>query len=83
MTFFSRRPQISNFPLFSLFQYIFPLFREIFCFPLSFKNVPIALEKFICILHTLRVFRFAPYFDRYAFMHHPMHVGRLDAPVGG
>ena len=33
MTFFSHRPQILNFPLFSLFRYIFPLLRENYYFP--------------------------------------------------
>jgi len=61
---FSHRPQISNFPLFSLFQYISSLFRENYYFPPTFKNFLPVLEKFTCFLHTLCV--------------HPMHV--LDAP---
>ena len=55
--FFSHQPQISNFPLFSVFQYISPLFRENYYSP-TLKNVPPVLEKFTCFLHTLCVFRF-------------------------
>src|SRR6218665_2487719 len=90
--FSSHRPQISNFPLFPLFQYISPLFRENYYFSPAFKNfrpppqifggpsppVPPVLQKLTCFLHTLCVFRFPPYFDHDAFMHHPMHV--LDTP---
>src|SRR6218665_3879473 len=72
--FFSHRPQIFNFPLFSLFQYISSLFRENYSFPLLLQ-IPPVLGKFTCFLHTLRV---SPYLDHDAFMHHPMHV--LDAP---
>jgi len=32
-------------------------------------------------LHILCVFRFPPYFDHDAFMHHTMHI--LDAPAPG
>src|SRR6218665_3506109 len=48
-----------EFPLFSLFQYISPLFRENYYSP-TFKNTPSVLEKFNCFLHTLGlcVFRF-------------------------
>jgi len=35
MTFFSHRPQISNFPLFFLFQYISPLFHKNYYFIIS------------------------------------------------
>src|SRR6218665_573947 len=59
--FFSPRPQILNFLLFSLFRYIFPLFCEIFYFPLLLKISPSpVLEKFTSFLHTLCVFRFPP-----------------------
>src|SRR6218665_4216354 len=61
-------------PLFSLFQYISPLFRENYFFPLLLQIFPPILGT--CFLHTLRVF--SPYFDNDVFMHHPMHV--LDAP---
>ena len=60
MTFFSHRPQISNFPLFSLFQYISSLFRENYYFPPTFKNVPPVFEILTCFLHTFCVFRFPP-----------------------
>src|SRR6218665_4161561 len=56
MTFFSYRPQISNFPPFFLFQYISPLFRENFYFPSILTHSPSVLHKFTCFLHTLRVF---------------------------
>src|SRR6218665_2180092 len=65
------------YPLFSLFQYISPLFRENYSpyfekfSPLFYKNSPA-----FCILYVYFV---SPYFDHDAFMHHPMHV--LDAPV--
>jgi len=45
-------------PLFSIFQYIFPLFRENFYFPLLLTISLRVLEKFTCFLHTLCVFRF-------------------------
>src|SRR6218665_29830 len=40
-TFFSHSSQISNFPLFSLFQVISPLFREMFLFPPTFAKFPL------------------------------------------
>ena len=52
--FFSRRPQILNFPLFFLFQYIFPCFVKII-FPLLFKISPcfrkihLLFKYFMCI----------------------------------
>src|SRR6218665_179052 len=56
MTFFSHRAQISNFPLFSLFQYISPLFRENYYFPLTFinsprcfRNIHLLFTYFMCI----------------------------------
>jgi len=75
MTFFQTTD--FEFPLFSLFQYISPLFRENYYFPPTLENLPPVLEKFTCFLHTLWVFRFPPYFDHDALIHHPMHV--LDA----
>src|SRR6218665_3294460 len=60
--FFSRRPQISNFPLFSLFQYIPPYFAKIIISPLLSKISPPVLKEFTCFLHTLYVFRFPPTF---------------------
>src|SRR6218665_1909302 len=55
-SFFSHRPQILNFPLFSLFQYISPYFAK-FLFSPTFPNSP-DFVKFTCLLHTLCVFRF-------------------------
>ena len=43
-------------PLFSLFQYISPLFRKNYSFPLLLQISPPVLGKFICFLHTLHVF---------------------------
>src|SRR6218665_2691086 len=60
MTFFSHRPQISNFPLFSLFQYIPLCFEKIIISPPTLTNFPPVLDKFTCFLHTLPVFRFPP-----------------------
>src|SRR6218665_3019012 len=57
MTFFSHRPQIYNFPLFSLFQYIPPVSRKLL-FPPYFLQFPSVLEKITCFLPTLCVFRF-------------------------
>ena len=76
--FFSHRPLISNFPSVFPVSVHFPLFRENYYSP-TFKNLPPVLGKFTCFLHALCVFRFPPYFDHDAFIHHPMHV--LDAPV--
>jgi len=53
-------------------------FTKILSFSSYFYNFPPVLGKFTCFLHGLCVFRFPPYFDHDAFMHHPMHV--LDAP---
>ena len=60
--FFSHRPQILNFPLLSLFQYISTLFRENYSSPYFDKFPPPVLHKFTCFLHTLPVFRFPPTF---------------------
>ena len=43
-------------PLFSLFQFISPLFRENYSFPLLLQIFPPVLNKFTCFLHTLRVY---------------------------
>src|SRR6218665_2882709 len=48
-------------PLFSLYQYISPLFRPNYSFPLLLQISPPVSGKFTCFLHTLRVF-FSPYF---------------------
>jgi len=79
-------------PFFSCFSTFPPCFAKIIISPLLLKisvphlkflgdrlpqSLPV-LQKFTCFLHTLCVFRFPPYFDHDAFMHHPMHV--LDAP---
>ena len=54
--FFSHRPQISNFPLFSLFQYISPCFAKIILSPLLLQISTLFFANFTCFLHTLRVF---------------------------
>ena len=76
MTLFSHQPQIFNFPLFSPFQSISPSFEKNH-FPATFANFSPSFVKFSCFLHTFCDFRFPPYFDHDAFMHHTMHV--LDA----
>ena len=78
--FFSHWPQISNFPLFSLFHYISPLFRENY-YPPTFTNSPSRLRKIHLLFTYFMCISFPPYFDHDAFMHHPMQA--LDAPVGG
>src|SRR6218665_1955747 len=75
--FLSHRPQILNFPLFSLFQYISPCFAKIII-PPSLQNFPPLLDKFTSFLLYFLCISFLPYFDHDVFMHHPMHV--LDAP---
>src|SRR6218665_3205651 len=62
-------------PLFSLFQYISPLFRENYYSHYFGKFSPPVLYKFTCFLHALRVFCFPP---TLTMMHQSMHV--LDAP---
>ena len=53
--FFSHRPKISNFPLFSLFQYISPCFAKIIISPYFFKFHPwfrkihLLFTHFMCI----------------------------------
>jgi len=50
-------------------------------FPPTFKNFPPCFPK-IHQVFTCFAFNFFPlYFDHNAFMHHPMHVGLLDAPA--
>ena len=76
---FSHRPQISNFLLlFSLFQYISPLFRENYYFTPAFKNFPPAFRKIHLLFTWFLCISFPPYFEHDAFMHHPMHA--LDVP---
>src|SRR6218665_2181847 len=78
MTFFSHRPQISNFPPFSLFQYISLCFEKIII-SLCFEKCPPCFRKNSLAFYILYVHFVSPYFDHDAlnFMHHPMHV--LDA----
>ena len=64
--------------LFSLFQYISPLFRENYYFPLLWK-IPLCFWKIHLLFTYFVCISFPPYFDHDAFMHHPMHV--LDAPA--
>src|SRR6218665_3967976 len=62
MTFFSRRPQISIFPLiFPVSVHFPPVSRKLFFSP-TLTNFPSVFEKFTCFLHTLCVFRFPPTF---------------------
>src|SRR6218665_854013 len=53
----SHRPQILNFPLFSLFQYISPLFRENYSFPPTFTIFPFCFRQ-IHLLFTYFMFIF-------------------------
>ena len=55
MTLFSNWLQILNFPLFSLFQYIFPNYY----FPSAFANLPSDFVKFTCFTYFL-CFSFLP-----------------------
>jgi len=76
MTFFSHKFRIPPyFPCFSTFPLYFP---KIIISP-TLKNCPPCFRNIHLLLHTFCAFRFSPYFDHDAFMHHPMHV--LDAPV--
>ena len=50
--FFSHRPQISNFPLFSLFQYTFPPVSRKLLFPPTLKNFPSPVLQKIRLLFT-------------------------------
>ena len=47
----------TNFPLCFPVSIHFPLYREIFLFPLLSQISPLIFVKFTCFLHTLRVFR--------------------------
>src|SRR6218665_235925 len=49
-SFFSHRPQISNFSLFSLFRYILPPCFAKICISPYLKNFPSVFEKFACFL---------------------------------
>src|SRR6218665_907625 len=53
--------------LFSLFQYISPLFRENYYFLPALTIFPPLLHKFTCFLHTFRVFHFPPTFTMMHF----------------
>src|SRR6218665_719947 len=75
--FFSHRPQMSNSPLFSLFQYISPLFRENY-FPPYFDKFPPCFTQIHLLFTYFTCISLPPYFYHDAFMHHPMHL--LDAP---
>src|SRR6218665_834557 len=60
LIFLNHRPQMSDFPLFSLFQYISPsCFAKIIGFPL-FCKISLCFRKIHLLLHTLCVFRFPP-----------------------
>jgi len=71
--FFSYQPQISNFPLFSLFQYISPLFWQNYSFLPAFKNVPPCFREIYVFFYILYVFFVSPYFYHDAVIHHTMH----------
>src|SRR6218665_390036 len=68
MTFFSHRPP-----------QIPPLFRENYYFPPTFRIFHLCFRKIHLLFTYFTCISFPPYFDRDAFMHHPMHV--LDAPA--
>ena len=75
LPFFLVDAQISNFPLFSLFQYISPLFRENYYFPPYFDKCPPPLFYTNSpAFYILYVYFVSPYFYHDAFMHHPMQV---------
>ena len=74
-SFFSHRPQISNFPPISVH---FPLYRENYYFPPYFGQFPPCFRQIHLFFYILYVYFVSPYFYHDAFMHHPMHV--LDAP---
>src|SRR6218665_858287 len=56
-------------PLFSWFQYIFPPVSRKLFFPPYFYKFPPVLGKFICFLHTLRVFIFPLLSFIHSFIH--------------
>src|SRR6218665_1637412 len=60
MTFFSHRPQISNFPPIFPVSVHFPSVSRKLLFPPTLTNFPSVLDKFTCFLHILRVFSFPP-----------------------
>ena len=66
-------------PLFTLLQYISAYFGKDIISPLLSQISPLISSNLRVFLHTFCVFRFPPYFDHDAFMHHTMHV--LDAPA--
>jgi len=72
--FFSHRPQIYNFPLFSLFQYISPPVSQKLLFPPYFEKFAPLFSKNSPAFYILYVYFVSPHFDHDAFMHHPMHV---------
>ena len=57
--------------------WIFPLFRENYCFPYFYKFPPWFRKNYVFVTCFMCI-SFAPYFDHDAFMHHTTHV--LDAP---
>src|SRR6218665_2337410 len=61
--------------LFSIFQYIFPLFRENFYFPLLLTISLGVLEKFTCFLHTVT----STAFPHVTLHSQPFPFTRLDA----
>jgi len=73
---YSHSPQIWNFPTpISLFEFISPLFREIFL-PLYFCKFPSDFVKFTCFLHTLREFRFPLLLPWCIYASHNARTGR-------
>ena len=58
--YFSHRPQISNFPLFSLFQYISPLFRENYYFHPTLKNFSPCFRKIHLLFTCFMCISFPP-----------------------
>src|SRR6218665_1558582 len=64
-------------PLYSLFQYVSPLFQKNYSYPLLFKIAPFFLQIYVSFTYFMCFF-VSPYFYHDAFMHHTMHV--LDAP---
>jgi len=64
-------------PVFSVLVH-FPLFRENYYFPPTFKNFSPMFSTNSPAFYMLSVYLVPSYFDHDAFMHHPMHV--LDAP---
>jgi len=70
-------------PLFSLFQYIFPLFRQNY-FPHTFTNFPPCFRQIYVFFTYFMCLSFPPaYFYHDAFLLHTMHVGLLDPLLTG